>query len=90
MNGMAFAELVAWLVGGIALGAVYLHLLGRSVAAVEAPGARRAAAGWFLLRFVAAAVVFGLAATQGAAAVVAALLGFHIARTFVLRRMTDR
>jgi hypothetical protein len=78
--------LVPWLFAGAALGAVYMHLIARTVAAIEPPAAYGAAAAWLILRVGLAATVLALAAQQGAGAVLAALLGFMLARTAAIRR----
>ncbi|PWJ20251.1 ATP synthase subunit I [Jannaschia seohaensis] len=78
--------LVPWLLGGIALGAVYMHLISRTVAAIARPVSNRAAAGWLLLRFGLAAAVLALGAMQGAGPLLAALAGFLLSRTVAIRR----
>lgn len=80
-------ELAAWLVGGGILGGLYLHLIARSVSSIEPPASVAPAIGWFLIRVVLAALVMWAAATQGAAQLVAALMGFLLARTILLDRM---
>jgi hypothetical protein len=80
-------SLAPWLFGGVALGAVYMHLIARTVAVIEGPGSSRAAAGWLLLRFTMAAAIFALAAIQGAGPLLAVLAGFLLSRTVAIRRV---
>ena len=88
MTWPAMIGLAAWLLGGIALGAVYMRLIARSVAAIGSAAAYRAAAGWLVLRLGLAAAVLALAAMQGAGPLLAALAGFLIARTVAIRAQT--
>jgi hypothetical protein len=76
-----------WLLGGIVLGAVYMHLIARSVAAIEPPASNRAAAGWLVLRMGLSVVVLALAAMQGAGPLLAVLAGFLLSRTVAIRRV---
>lgn len=79
-------SLLAWLGTGAALGAVYLWLIARTVAAIQPPGDARAAVMWLLLRVGLAAGTLVLAAMQGAAPLLAVLAGFMGVRSLVLRR----
>jgi hypothetical protein len=89
MTHQVFTTLGLWLVGGIALGALYMHLIARSVAAIGAPSGYRVAVGWLLVRFAAAAALLVVAALQGAGPVLAVLAGFLLARTFAIRRARE-
>lgn len=77
-------SIAAWGLAGLALGAAYLWLVARSVAALVAPGAK-SAAGYLALRIGLAAGVFWMAALQGAGPLLAVLAGFLVARTLTLR-----
>lgn len=87
MSGLP--QFAFWLAAGIALGAIYLWLVGRTVAAITGSGRKTIAAAWLVLRMALAAGAFWAAATQGALAVLAMLLGFLIARTVAIRRARD-
>ena len=76
-----------WIAIGAALGFIYMLLIGRSVAAIVEGGRWQSAALPVLLRIALAALIFGLAAGQGAVAVLTALLGFLAARSLRLRRL---
>lgn len=84
----AFA-LLPWLAAGVALGACYLYLIGRSVAAIGAD------AGWpaivlpAALRLALAAAALVFAARHGALPLGAMLCGFLLARTAAIRRARD-
>jgi len=82
-------QALAWLAAGAAMGAAFLYLVARSVAAIRRPGARGAAAGFLVLRMALAVAVFTLAARQGALPLVSALAGFLVARTVAIRRMRE-
>jgi hypothetical protein len=90
MSVPSLPETVAWLVAGAALGAVYLFLIGRTIAAMAPPAARVSAAAWLVLRLALAACLFWLAAQRGAAPLVLLLAGFLLARTVALRRIGGR
>lgn len=85
----AFPQLALWLVAGIALGAVYLWLVARTVAAITGSGQRTTAALWLVLRMALAAVAFWAAASEGALPLLVMLLGFLIARTVAIRRARE-
>ena len=87
MTWTTLTSLAPWLLAGLALGGVYMVLLARSVAAIAGPAAVGAAAAWLILRFGLAAIVLALAAMQGAGPLLAALVGFLIARTIAIRRV---
>ena len=87
MTGLA--HLAFWLAAGVALGAVYLWLVARTVAAITGAGRKTDAAAWLVLRMALAAGAFWAAATQGAPAVLAMLLGFLVARTVAIRRARE-
>ncbi len=78
---------IFWPLAGIALGAVYFLLLGRSVAVIGGMGDWRGAVGAFAVRIGLAAGVFALAAMQGVAPLLLTLIGFLVARTVVIARM---
>ncbi len=80
-------QIIAWFAAGAALGAVFLFLLSRTVAAVQIPGARLSAVAYAVLRFALAAGVLILAAQQGALPLLAALAGFLVTRFVVIRRV---
>jgi hypothetical protein len=80
-------SLVPWLLAGVALGAVYMYLIARTVAAIGPPASNRVAALWLLVRFALAASVLALAAMQGAGPLLAVLLGFLLARSVATRRV---
>lgn len=82
-------ELAFWLAAGVALGAVYLWLVARTVAAITGEGRKTGAAAWLVLRMALAAGAFWAAATQGALPVLVMLLGFLIARTVAIRRARE-
>jgi hypothetical protein len=82
-------QLAFWLTAGIALGAVYLWLVARTVAAITGEGRKTSAAAWLVLRMALAAGAFWAAATQGALPVLVMLLGFLIARTVAIRRARE-
>jgi F1F0 ATPase subunit 2 len=81
-------EALGWILAGAALGAVYLYLVGRTVAALASPAARKAAVGYLVLRFALAVAAFWLAAQSGAAPLLMMFAGFLLARTALLRRAT--
>ena len=72
--------LMGWALAGAALGALYLALLARTVAAVTAGGGGAGAAGFLLMRVVLAVLAFWAAAAQGALPLLATLGGFLAAR----------
>ena len=86
MTMEALAQFAPWLVGGVALGAVYMHLIARSVAVIGPSAPARGAIALFILRFALAASVLTLAAMQGAGPLLAVLAGFLLARTVAIRR----
>lgn len=86
----ALPDLALWLAAGIALGAVYLRLLARTVAAFTgAGGSGGAGAVWLLLRVALAAGAFWAAARHGALPLLSMLLGFLVARTVAIRRARE-
>lgn len=85
MSGPLF--LAPWLIGGIALGAVYLLLLRHSVRALRAGGGNVAVWGALALRLGLAVVLFVLAAQQGTGQLLLALAGFILARTVLMKRI---
>ena len=85
----ALAQFALWLAAGIALGAVYLWLVARTVAALTGSGGKAPAASWLVLRMALAVGSFWAAATEGALPVLAMLLGFLIARTVAIRRARE-
>lgn len=85
MTILELGELAAWLAAGLLLGAVYIRLIGRSVAELLEAGSAARAAGWFLLRIGLAALALWGAATQGALPLLSMLLGYLVARTLVVR-----
>jgi hypothetical protein len=82
-------ELAFWLAAGIALGVVYLWLVGRTVAAIMGSGRKTTAAAFLVLRMALAAGAFWGAATEGALAVLMMLLGFLVTRTVAVRRARE-
>lgn len=78
-----------WLLAGGVLGAVYLFLVGRSVAAVGGAANWRAFALPLLLRVILAAAGFWFAARHGALPLVSMLGGFLVARGVALRRARE-
>lgn len=86
MSAPQLAEIALWLAVGAAFGAAYLWLVGRSVAALTGAGARMALL-YLGLRVALAAAVLWFAANQGAASLIALLLGFLLARTIILRKV---
>jgi hypothetical protein len=88
MTTATIAELGLWLLAGMALGAVYLALVQRTVAAITQDTASKgAAAGWLALRFALAAAVLAAAAVRGTGPLLLTLLGFLLVRSLVIRRM---
>ena len=85
----ALAQFALWLAAGIALGAVYLWLVARTVAALTGSGGKAPAALWLVLRMALAVGAFWVAATEGALPVLVMLLGFLIARTVAIRRARE-
>ena len=74
-----------WLGLGAALGAAYLFMISRTVAAIHSPGGRSAAWVHFALRVLLAAGVLTLAARAGALPLLACLGGFLAVKSVVLR-----
>jgi N-ATPase, AtpR subunit len=70
---------------GFAFGLLYFATLKRSIAVFAGGRGLLAALGLTLARFAAAVVFLGLAAQFGAAVLLAALVGFLLARTLALR-----
>lgn len=87
MSLLSLAQFAGWFLAGAALGAVYLWLIGRTVAMIAPPAAKSVAAAFVVLRLALAAGVFWGAATQGAAPLLLTLLGFLAARTVAVRAM---
>ncbi len=81
MMSTILANELFWLAAGVVLGTAYFFLVGRTVATIGGSGAWRSAVSSLVLRIGLAAGVFGIAATQGASALLLALIGFLIART---------
>ncbi|MDK3019949.1 N-ATPase subunit AtpR [Pseudodonghicola flavimaris] len=79
-------QIALWLGAGLALGAFYFWMLGRSVAAFGQAEGRRRAIGYVVLRLAVAAGVMTLAALQGTGPLLLTLLGFIVARTVAIRR----
>ncbi|MCU4651466.1 hypothetical protein N8I71_01360 [Roseibacterium sp. SDUM158016] len=86
MTTDTLALLAPWLLGGMVLGAVYMHLIARTVAALDPSASNRGAIAWVLLRFSMAAAVLSLAAIQGAGPLLAVLAGFLLSRSIAIRR----
>lgn len=86
MTASSALEMVAWTLAGGVLGAVYLYLIGRSVAALTAGAGGATIALAVLARLGLAAAAFWLAATQGALQLGVMLAGFTLVRIVVLRR----
>lgn len=78
-----------WFVAGAGLGAVYLLLIGRTVAAIANKGGAGAAAWPLLLRVALAVGAFAVASGEGALPVVSMLAGFMVARGFGLRLVRE-
>lgn len=70
---------------GFAFGLLYFAVLKRSVAVLAGASGLVVPLGLTLARFAAATVFLGLAAQLGAAALLAAFVGFLLARSFALR-----
>lgn len=87
MSWRVMIELLPWLAAGVILGAAYMHLIARSVAAIETPAAYPFAAVWLILRIGLAGAVLALAAMQGVGPTLAVLAGFLLARTVAIRRV---
>lgn len=77
----------AWLAAGTVLGAVYFLLVRRSLVALCEGECWRGAAGLLMLRIALAIGTFGVAALQGAGALLFTLTGFIFARTFAVSRV---
>ncbi|HLY58870.1 MAG TPA: ATP synthase subunit I [Stellaceae bacterium] len=73
---------------GIAFGLAYFGAVRRTAALLAAHGSWPLAAGLTLCRILAAALLFALAARQGAVALLAAFAGFLLARMIALRSAT--
>jgi NhaP-type Na+/H+ or K+/H+ antiporter len=86
MNMMPF---IFWIATGIALGSVYLFLIGRSVEAILGHGRWPTAALPLLLRIALSVAIFGMAARQGALPVLSVLAGFIASRSIGLRRIRE-
>lgn len=86
MTDMTLLAALGWAVAGAGLGAVYLALIGRSVAAVASDRPASGAVLWFALRLALAAGAFWVAAQSGAVALLSAMAGFLVARSVVLAR----
>jgi hypothetical protein len=82
-------EILPWLAAGALLGAAYLMLIARSVAAIGAGAGWRAIAVPVVLRLILAVAALGFAARHGALPVVLMLCGFVLVRTVVIRRMRE-
>ncbi len=85
---MTLASALPWFGAGLALGAVYLFLIGRSVAAISDGRAWRAA-GPLVLRLAVASAAFLVAARHGAFPPLLMLCGFVVMRTIALRRIRE-
>jgi len=84
MSESAVFVAAVWTVGGLLLGAAYFVGVWRTAALVFARGGRMMPAALTLGRLVAAALVFAAAARSGALPLLAAFLGFLIARGVAL------
>ncbi|TCP39971.1 ATP synthase subunit I [Rhodovulum marinum] len=89
MSMALLVQAVAGLAGGLALGAVYFALLGRSVALAAPTGTRGRALIFFGLRLSLAAGALWLTAQASGLALIAMLAGFLLARGVVLRRVRE-
>ncbi len=78
-------QAVAMAIAGVAFGLTYFATLRRSVAALAGGGGWVRPLALTLARLGAAVVFLALAAKLGAAALIAAFLGFLLARTIALR-----
>lgn len=83
--GSVLAVSAVLALSGLAFGAVYFAALRRSAARLAGDGEALRAAGTALGRIVVAAIFFAAAARFGALPLLAALLGFLIARTLFVR-----
>jgi len=81
--------LIIWLVAGIALGAVYMYALWRSVRGMQAANGWLALVGPMALRLGMAGLLLVFAARHGPLPVIAVLIGFLLTRTVVIRRMRE-
>lgn len=82
-------DILPWLAAGGALGAVYLFLIGRSVAAVGDTANWWSFALPLFLRVILAAAGFWFAARHGALPLISMLGGFLVARGVALRRARE-
>ena len=82
-------DVLPWLAAGALLGAAYLALIARSVAAIGSRAGWRAVALPAALRGILAVAALGFAAQYGALPLVLMLGGFLLARTVVLRRARE-
>ena len=85
---MTLASVLPWFVAGLVLGAAYLFLIGRSVAAISDGRAWRAA-GPLVLRLAIVTAALLVAARHGAFPPLLMLCGFVVMRTIALRRITE-
>jgi hypothetical protein len=81
----AFGPALAMAIAGVVFGLIYFATLRRSVAVFAAGGGWARALALTLARLCAAVVFLAMAAKLGAAALIAAFLGFLLARTIALR-----
>jgi len=86
---MTLMPYLFWFAAGVAIGAIYLFLIGRSVEAIMEGGRWHSAALPLLLRIALAVAVFGMGAYQGALPVLSILAGFIAARSIGLRRIRE-
>lgn len=86
---MSLLPFFLWIVIGVGLGFVYLHLIGRSVEAIVESGRWQTGALPLLVRIALAVAVFGFVARQGALPVLSVLAGFIAARSIGLRRIRE-
>ncbi len=80
---------LTWFSAGLALGALYLFLIGRTVEAITGYVGWRTAALPLVLRISLAVAAFAFASRQGALPVLAMLSGFLVARSLGLRRVRE-
>ena len=80
---------LTWFSAGLALGSIYLFLIGRTVVAITGDNGWTAAALPLVLRISLAVAAFAVASGQGALPVLAMLAGFLVARSLGLRRVRE-
>lgn len=87
MTAQPFIEAIGWIIAGLALGAVYLWLIGRTVEAILPRSIKPSAYAYVILRLALAGAALWFAASHGALPLLLMLLGFLVARTIVIRRL---